>query len=201
MRIFLAGATGVIGIRLVPLLVALGHDVAGMSRSEASGDRLRALGAQPVACDVYDLGRLSSAIDAFAPDLVMHQLTDLPDDGRLVPEHIARNERMRSEGTANLLAASGGAAVLAQSIAFTPVGGNDASVRAHEAAILEAGGVVLQYGLLYGPGTWFPDTVPPGPRIQVDTAARRTAGLLDAPSGVVVVVDVWSGPAKRRGSA
>ena len=83
MRIFLAGASGVLGVRLVPLLVANGHVVAGMTRSPEKVERLRALGAEPVVCDVYDVAALREAVTAFRPELVMHQLTDLPDEADL----------------------------------------------------------------------------------------------------------------------
>jgi len=189
MRVFLAGATGVLGIRLIPLLVTQGHVVAGMTRSEQAADKLRDLGAEPIVCNVYDLERLTSVVESFGPDVVMHQLTDLPDDGAQVPAFIPNNERMRREGTGNLLVAACGVPVIAQSIAFTPVGGDSPSVREHESAVMAAGGVVVQYGLFYGPDTWFPSSMPSGPRIHVDDAARRTVPLLNAPSGVIVLVD------------
>jgi uncharacterized protein YbjT (DUF2867 family) len=78
MRIFLAGASGVIGIRLLPLLVGGGHELAGMTRSDGKAAALRALGAQPVVYDVYDAAALRQAVVGFDPDAVMHQLTDLP---------------------------------------------------------------------------------------------------------------------------
>ena len=106
MRIFVAGASGVIGVRLVPLLVAAGHDVAGMTRSPAKLDRLRALGAEPVLCDVYDAEALRAAVVQFRPDAVMQQLTDLPDDIAQVAALSDRNDRMWREGTRNLLAAA-----------------------------------------------------------------------------------------------
>jgi nucleoside-diphosphate-sugar epimerase len=79
MRIFLAGATGVIGVRLVPLLVDAGHEVAGMTRSPAKVDLVRSLGAEAVVCDVFDKGELVRVVRAFEAEMVMHQLTDLPD--------------------------------------------------------------------------------------------------------------------------
>src|SRR5689334_1014802 len=97
-RIFIAGASGVIGSRLVPLLVGAGHDVAGMTRSPGKLAGLRALGATGVLCDAYDAAALREAVVAFAPDVVMHQLTDLPDDAAELAASAARNDRMRSEG-------------------------------------------------------------------------------------------------------
>ena len=191
MRIFLAGASGVIGVRLVPLLVAGGHTVAGMTRSPEKAEAVRALGAEPVVCDVYEADALERAVSAFRPDLVMHQLTDLPDQLDELTAYRDRNNRMRTEGTRNLLAArqaAGAERFLAQSIAWRPPAGGEA-VEEHERLVLEAGGVVVEYGTFYGPGTFGGDTLPPPPRIHVDEAARRTIALLEAPSGVVVVAE------------
>ena len=80
MRIFIAGASGVIGVRLIPLLAGEGHVVAGMTRSAAKADLLRELGALPVVCDVFDAEALTRALTAFGPVVVFHQLTDLRDD-------------------------------------------------------------------------------------------------------------------------
>jgi nucleoside-diphosphate-sugar epimerase len=192
MRIFVAGASGVIGVRLVPMLVAGGHAVAGMTRSPGKLGALQALGAEPVLCDVYDAGALSAAVVAFGPELVMHQLTDLPDDAAEIPEVSARNDRMRSEGTRNLLAAAAAASVkrfLAQSIAWELPGERAATVRAHEQAVLDAGGVVIRYGQLYGPGTYYETDPPNPPRIHVAEAARQTVPLLDAPVGIIELVE------------
>lgn len=191
MRIFLAGATGVIGSRLLPLLVAAGHDVTGTTRSPERAGMIEKAGGSPVVVDVYDVDALTTAVVASQPDLVMHQLTDLPDDPAAIPERAAANARIRTEGTANLLAAAraaGGARVVAQSIAWTPPGRGDA-VKRHEAAVLDAGGVVVRYGQLYGRGTYYEAEPPAHPRIQVDDAAQRTVPLLEATSGVVVLAD------------
>jgi nucleoside-diphosphate-sugar epimerase len=190
MRIFLAGASGVIGVRLIPLLVDEGHTVAGMTRSPEKASSLNGLGAAPVVCDVFDAEGLTEALTAFGPELVMHQLTDLPDQIDQIPEFASRNNRIRTEGTRNLLAAAqnaGATRFLAQSIAWTPPSGGEA-VAEHERLVLDAGGVVLRYGTFYGPGTYSgSETVPPPPRVHVDEAARRTVALLDAPAGVVVI--------------
>ena len=190
MRVFLAGASGVIGVRLVPVLVAAGHVVAGMTRSAEKAASLRALGAEPVVCDVYEAEALRAAVTAFAPDVVLHELTDLPDEERLIAELAAANARMRREGTANLLAAAcaaGARRILAQSIAWD-VEGEPAAAKAElEQAVLAAGGVVLRYGRFYGPGTYYVHDPPPPPRVHVDAAARRTVELLSAESGVVTI--------------
>lgn len=196
MRIFLAGATGVIGVRLLPLLIADGHTVAGMTRTEAKAATLAQAGAEPVVCDVFDADALRTAVAAFAPDLVMHQLTDLPDDVSQIGEFGERNDRMRQEGTRNLLAAATdagvpGARFLAQSIAWELPGERGEHTRAFERMVLDAGGVIIRYGQLYGPETFYPDpdALPPPPRVHVDEAARATVGLLNAEPGIVEVVE------------
>jgi NAD(P)-dependent dehydrogenase (short-subunit alcohol dehydrogenase family) len=191
MRIFLAGATGVIGIRLLPLLVADGNTVAGMTRSAEKAERVRALGAEPVVCDVFDAPALTEAIKAFQPDALLHQVTDLPDRVDELPDFAERNDRMRTEGTRNLVSAAASAGAehfLAQSIAWRPRG-RGGVVDEHERVVLEIGGVVVRYGQLYGPGTFYETRLPPHPRVHVDDAARRTPPLILAPSGVFVLVE------------
>jgi nucleoside-diphosphate-sugar epimerase len=191
-RIFIAGATGVIGIRLVPLLVAGGHMVAGMTRSEHKADLLRELGAEPVVCDVFDLGALTHAVTAFGPEVVMHQLTDLPDDAADMASFGDRNDRMRSEGTRNLLAAAAAARaerVIAQSVSWELPGNGRAVTAQHERMVLQAGGVVIRYGQLYGPGTFYVTDPPQQPRVHVDDAARQTLPALAVPPAITIVVD------------
>ncbi len=192
MRIFLAGASGVIGVRLLPLLVAAGHEVAGMTRSPGKLDGLTELGAQPVLCDVYDADALRAAVVRFRPDVVMHQLTDLPDTAAEIPEFGDRNDRIRREGTRNLLAAAesaGAERILAQSIAWEQPGNRGLTTRVFENSVLTVAGVVIRYGQLYGPGTYFETEKPSPPRIQIDEAARRTVPILHAPPGIVEVVE------------
>jgi uncharacterized protein YbjT (DUF2867 family) len=193
MRIFVAGATGVIGVRLVPLLVTDGHTVAGMTRSAGKAGQLRELSAEPVVCDVFDRDALTRAVAAFGPDVVFHQLTDLPDDAADLTNFSDRNDRMRGEGTQNLLSAAAAAKagrVIAQSISWEQPSEQRRAVTAgHERAVLQAGGVVIRYGQLYGPGTFFPAAPPESPRIHVDDAARLTLPALLAPPGVTIVAD------------
>jgi nucleoside-diphosphate-sugar epimerase len=191
-RIFIAGATGVIGIRLVPLLVADGYTVAGMTRSAHKVSQLRDCGAEPVVCDVFDLAALTRAVTAFGPDVVVHQLTDLPDDVADIARFGDRNDRMRSEGTCNLLAAASAAKAgrtIAQSVSWELPAGRREVTAEHERAVLGAGGVVIRYGQLYGPGTFYETDPPQHPRIHVDDAARQTLPALAVPPGVTVVVD------------
>jgi nucleoside-diphosphate-sugar epimerase len=191
-RIFVAGATGVIGLRLLPLLIAEGHQVAGMTRSPSKASQIRALGAAPVVCDVYDRARLETAIVSFRPKAVVHELTDLPDDEALVSDDRAANARIRRDGTRNLLGAAeaaGAERFLAQSTAWTLPGEGGAARQELERSVLLAGGIVLRYGRFYGPGTYYESETPPPPRIHVDEAARRTVEALDAPSGVLEIVE------------
>lgn len=192
MRIFLAGASGVIGRRLLPLLVGAGHDVAGLTRSAARSDELAAAGATPVVADVYDAETLTAAVVAFGPDAVLHQLTDLPDDAAELPAYRDRNARMRREGTANLLAAAraaGAERIVAQSVAWQLTGEGAAAVEALETSVLDAGGVVVRYGQFYGPGTFHPDGPPDHPRIHIDDAATRTLPALTMAPGILTVIE------------
>jgi len=178
MRVFVAGATGVMGRRLVPLLVARGDIVAGLTRSQ--GAAVSALGAEPVVCDAFDAAALAKAVSRFAPDVVVHQLTDLPDHEAGLQAAVQANHRARTEGTRNLLSAAGEVKTVAQSTAFP------ALVEQHENLVLAAGGVLLRYGYWYGPGTWYETDPPPAPRIHIDEAARRTVEALDAPRSSVL---------------
>jgi nucleoside-diphosphate-sugar epimerase len=192
-RVFLAGASGVLGSRLVPLLVDAGYIVGAMTRSAGKADRLAALGAQPIVCDVFDRSGLFSAVRAFTPDVLLHELTDLPDELENLPEDSRLNARIRVEGTRNLLDALKGVGptkVVAQSVAWTmPPGVEADAVASLERAVLAVSGVILRYGLLYGPDTYFEGELPPAPRVHIDDAAARTLEALDAPSGILTVVE------------
>ncbi|WP_063012199.1 NAD-dependent epimerase/dehydratase family protein [Nocardia nova] len=194
MRIFVAGATGVLGARLTPLLVSAGFEIAGLTRSESKTSMLTGFGARPVVCDVYDAAALEQAVRDFAPDLVMHQLTDLPDDPADLPAGRAANSRMRREGTANLIAAAqaaGAKRFLAQSVAWEMTGEGQAAKQFLEDAVLGIGGVVLRYGQFYGPGTYYPEDAdrPDPPRIHIAEAAARTVVALDLASGIYAVTE------------
>jgi nucleoside-diphosphate-sugar epimerase len=192
-RIFIAGASGLIGVRLIPLLVAEGHQLAGMTRSPEKATQLAERGVLPVVCDVFDADALTRVVAAFAPEVIFHQLTDLPDNAAELALYSDRNDRMRSEGTRNLLAAAadaGGARVIAQSISWElPSENRRAITAAHERAVLQANGVVIRYGQLWGPGTYYTAAPPEPPRIHVDDAARQTLPALDAAAGMTIVAD------------
>jgi len=181
MHVFLAGAGGAIGRSLIPLLTANGHAVTGTTRSAARARELRALGAEPVVLDGLDRPAVLAAVAAAGPDAIVHQMTALTSafsDLRHVERAFAQTNRLRTEGTDNLLAAARAAGVervVAQSFAGWPAqrtGGpvkdEDApfdpdppaqlragldAIRHAEGAVTAAGGVALRYGGFYGPGT------------------------------------------------
>ena len=192
-RIFLAGASGVIGQRLVPRLVQAGHVVGGLTRSPSKTDLLSHLGAEPILCDVFNREALIQAVRDFKPDVVLNELTDLPDDAEQISELAGLNARIRTEGTRNLIEAarqSGSPKILAQSVAWQLPEGPDAQAVAElERSILAEGGVVLRYGQFYGLGTYNEKKLPDEPRVQIDRAAERTVEALGAPTGIVVIVD------------
>ncbi|MEO8603916.1 MAG: NAD-dependent epimerase/dehydratase family protein [bacterium] len=193
MRIFLAGASGVIGQRLIPRLVQAGHMVGGMTRSSSKTALLAQLGAGPILCDVFDRDALIRAVRDFKPDVILNELTDLPDAVEKIGDHAALNARIRTEGNQNVIEAarrSGSPKILAQTVAWKLPDGPDAvAVAELERSVLAEGGVVLSYGQFYGPGTYNEQQVPAEPRVQIDRAAERTVQLLGAPSGVVVIAD------------
>src|SRR5260221_2115116 len=108
MRVFLAGAAGAIGRRLVPLLLRAGHEVTGMTRSAATASELARAGVVPAVLDVFDAPALMMAVGAAKPDAIIHQLTHLPrqfDDAQIVASY-PKNARIRTESTRNLIAAA-----------------------------------------------------------------------------------------------
>jgi nucleoside-diphosphate-sugar epimerase len=215
MRIFLAGAAGVIGRRLTPLLVLMGHQVTGTTRSAEKAGQIEAMCGQPVVVDVFDADALTAAVIAARPDAVIHQLTDLPSAPGTpgYGEAQRRNVRLRTEGTRNLMAAAIAAGVrstIAQSIAFVYAPGSGprhesdpldtgaqgvrsltvAGVTALEEAVLRAPGIdglVLRYGYFYGPGTWYEKPVKP-PSVHVDAAAH--AALLALTRGAPGIYNI-----------
>lgn len=195
-RIFLAGGSGAIGRRLIPQLVAAGHQLAATTRRAEKAEELRAIGASPVVIDVFDAGGLLAAVAEVKPEVVIHQLTDLPAglDPNKMGEAIIGNARVRDEGTRNLVEAAtsaGARRLIAQSIAWAyapgpephaetdPLdsgaeGGRGISVGgviALERQVLEEPmtGIVLRYGHLYGPGTGA--EIAADPAVHVDAAA------------------------------
>jgi nucleoside-diphosphate-sugar epimerase len=217
-RIFLAGASGLIGQQLVKLLVRAGHQVTGTTRTESRAELLRALGATPAVVDAYDAEALERLVVAQQPEIVLHQLTSLPDnlvslEGAAQEGALQENARMRTAGTANLVAAakaSGARRLIAQSILWIyapgpephlesdPVnveaqGLSGVTVRgvvALERAVLGAPmqAVVLRNGSLYGPGTGR-DAPIRDPSVHVDAAARAAFLAVERGLGVYNVAD------------
>lgn len=193
MRIFLAGATGVVGRRLVPLLRDAHHTVIGTTRVASKAASIERLGAVPSVVDVLDATAIARALADARASIVIHQLTDLSASPN-TPAFAAaleRNARLRIEGTANLMAAaqaSGITRVIAQSVAFLYAPGEGARTEgdavepggvavgalALERAVLGTpgiDGIVLRYGYFYGPGTWSAEPRM-RPALHVDAAAR-----------------------------
>src|SRR5262249_61353492 len=145
-----------------------------MTRSPHKAGLLSGLGAQPVVSDVIDADALTQALIAFGPEVAFHQLPDLPDKLGALAASRDRNDRMRTEGTGNLLAAAAAAGakrVIAQSISWElPSASRRAVTAAHERVVLRAGGGGIPDGQLYGPGTHSPRTPPEQPRSPADHA-------------------------------
>ena len=210
MKVFLAGATGVVGRRLTVLLRRAGHEVAGTTRSEAKAAALRAIGAVPVLVDAYDADKLKLAVYAVQPDVIIHQLTDLPQviDPKTLPAALEANARLRIAGTRNLVDAAltnNVRRVIAQSIAFAyapgqgplteehPIDPAQAGVIALEQAVLQTPGIegiVLRYGRFYGPGTW---TDVPNGRAPLHVDAAAQAALLALTKGEAGIYNIRRG--------
>jgi nucleoside-diphosphate-sugar epimerase len=228
-RIFIAGATGAIGKRLTPLLRATGHHVTGMTRTEAGAESLRALDADPVIVDVFDAKALSCAVVAARPEIVIHQLTDLPRglDPSKMGEARRRNARIRDEGTRNLVQAAiaaGARQLVAQSIAWAYAPGAGAhseqdpldadaegdrgmtikAVIALEELVLQSpplAGVVLRYGQLYGSRTGAENAWGALP-LHVDAAAYAALLAVDrGASGIFNIVEPNDQVATQKASA
>ena len=209
MRVFVAGATGALGRRLVPLLVVGGHQVTAMTRSPGKAAGLRAAGAEPVVADALDRDAVLAAVAEARPEVVVHQLTALAGalNLRRFDESFAATNRLRTEGTDHLVAAAraaGARRLVAQSFAgwpFARVGGpvkteDDPldpeppaelrrtldAIRRLESAVLGADGLeglVLRYGGFYGPGT---SVGAGGP--MLDDLRRRRFPMVGAGTGV-----------------
>lgn len=198
MKIFFAGASGAIGRRLTPLLRKAGHDVTAMTRSPEAARALEASGIHAAIADVFDADAVKRAAMRAQPEIVLHQLTDLPrvlgDEAQLAAAY-PRNARIRTEGTRNLVAAAkaaGARRFIVQSVAFAYAPGNEPhaetdalnvadgprapTVRAAadmEQQVLNSGmeAIVLRYGLFYGPGTWSEGPARQ-PSLHIDAAAQ-----------------------------
>lgn len=196
MKVFVAGASGVIGRPTVRRLVEAGHDVVGMTRREERAGEIRAAGGEAVVCDVFDAAATREAVVAARPEVVLHALTALPPKFDPKSDYLAATNEVRTEGTRNLVTAAkaaGARRIVAESVAFfyEPEGdwvkGEDAplfrdppgrfaagcdALVSLESQVLEAGqpeGVVLRFGWFYGPGTYYDR----GGSVAEETAKRR----------------------------
>jgi 2-alkyl-3-oxoalkanoate reductase len=199
MKIFIAGATGALGRQLVPMLVANGHEVVGMTRSEAKADQVRSMGARPAIADALDPDAVAQAVARAEPQAIVHQLTALSGtmDLRNMDRFFEETNRLRTEGTDHLLAAGravGARRFVAQSFAGWPYARTDgpvkseadpldptppeamrntlAAIRHLEEAVTRAHwteGIVLRYGGFYGPGT----SLSSDPRADITAGIRR----------------------------
>jgi nucleoside-diphosphate-sugar epimerase len=202
---------------LTPLLLDAGHTVAGTTRSAARAETLRALGAEPILVDVFDAKALTEAACAFRPDVVIHQLTDLQHihESSRVAEALARNARIRDEGTRNLVEAAiaaGARRLIAQSIAWMYAPGPEPHSEADPLDLDATGSravsmkgvaalenrtlnspplqaVVLRYGYIYGPGTGA-DRPAAAPSLHVDAAASAALRAVETTvSGVFNIAE------------
>ncbi|MEM5427976.1 NAD(P)-dependent oxidoreductase [Cupriavidus oxalaticus] len=182
MKIFVAGATGAIGLPLVRVLRALNHEVTGMTRAGAGADRLRELGARVSFADAFHPQSVQDAIRTASPDVVIDQLTWLPANPADIIKSMPDDTRLHREGGGNLLAAAEALGVkryIVQSRGFYltappgklademaglrcdapgEIGESARVIGAYENAVMDSAsleGVVLRYGFFYGPGTWY----------------------------------------------
>ncbi len=213
MRVFVAGATGALGRPLVPKLVAAGHEVTGMTRSESKTDDVRRVGARAVVADVFDVDALGAAMEEARPEVIVHELTALPDriDFRKADTYAATN-RVRTEGTRNLIEAAraaGARRLVCQSIAFAyrmdgeglkteddpllseaagAFGSAVSALREMEAMVLGSDGLeglVLRYGFFYGPGTYYAAN-----GTSTDDVRRRRLPIVGKGGGVFSFIHV-----------
>ena len=208
MKVFVAGAGGAMGHQLVPRLVAAGHQVVGMTRSPGKRETVMALGAEPVVADALNPDQLTEAVWAAAPDVIVHELTAIATlDMRHFDRSFAQTNRLRSEGTDNLLAAGrvvGVQRFVAQSFTGWPYARTGGPVKTEEDALDPAPatemresltairhledavtgadwteGIVLRYGGFYGPGT----SLAPGGE-QYEMVRKRKYPVVGSGAGV-----------------
>lgn len=222
MKIFLAGSTGVIGRSLIPMLVQKGHEVFGMIRSESNVEMIQEMGGKPVVADAFDRDNVYAVLNEIKPDVVIHQLTSLNSGD------VNENARIRKEGTRNLVDAAictGVKKIIAQSISWAYEPGNtlateetpldinaplprkitiDGVLALEEKVSQMPEFVILRYGTLYGPGTWYSRDGKIAMQLRrqelfatngitsflhVEDAARAAVLALNWPSGIVNIVD------------
>jgi len=199
MNVFVAGGSGTIGVPLIRALVDDGHQVTALTRSPGNREPLHALGAAAVVADALDPDALVAAVAAAHPTHVIHQLTALPKEGPRRASDIAATNRLRMDGTSNLLRAAIGArarrfivgsfAALSTSDAAGPRDAAAAAVRSMESQVLGATrgglieGVVLRYGMFYGPGV-------PSTAALVELVRRRRLPVVRGDTGQLPLIHI-----------
>jgi nucleoside-diphosphate-sugar epimerase len=214
MKVFVAGGSGAIGVPVVRQLVAAGHQVTALTRTGANADKLRALGATPAVADALDAAALGRLVAAAQPTHVIHELTAIPKGGVRNARDLEPTNRLRIEGTRNLIdgaVAAGAKRLVVGSFAiFRGAAPADAppdvraaaeAVRSMELQTLEASragrieGVVLRYGLFYGPETGSTAQMIAMAKRRMLPTIRGDQGLLssihveDAASATVAALD------------
>jgi nucleoside-diphosphate-sugar epimerase len=207
MRVFVAGASGAVGSRLLPLLLSAGHSVVGLTRTSAKADAIRRAGAEPTIADALNRAAIVEAVAVVKPDVIVHEMTSLSaaNDLRRFDRSFGFTNRLRTEGLQNLLAAAkqtGTPRILAQSFCGWPYARRGGPVKSEDDPLdpqpprelrrtlqairyLESAvtgspdfeGVVLRYGAFYGPGTGLLD----GP--MIDQLRRRRMPLIGDGNG------------------
>lgn len=213
MRVFVAGASGAIGGPLIRQLVEAGHHVTGTTRREARAEEIRSAGATAVVCDVFDAPALESAVKEAAPEVVVNQLTSLPEDFNPRKIDYTPTNRVREEGGSNLMKAAlavGARRYVTQSIAFIyapegdwvksedarpfedpppPFNEGARAMLAHEREVLGTEGIeglVLRYGQFYGPGTYYT----PGSGSIAKQVEKRMLPLVGPGTGMASFIHV-----------
>ncbi|PER45889.1 dTDP-glucose 4,6-dehydratase [Bacillus thuringiensis] len=229
MKIFVAGATGVIGRSLLPMLIKNGHTVFAMIRNTSQVEAMKRLGAIPVIADVFNREAVFSVLEETNPDVVIHQLTSLSS------WNFEDNAKIRTKGTRNLVDAAknvGVQKIIAKSISWAYEPGDTFATEKDslhitasmprqvtvngilklEKAVTELPeSVILRYGTLYGPGTWYAENGLIANQVRnneiiasdgissfihVEDAARATMLALNWPSGIVNIVDNYPATSK-----
>jgi nucleoside-diphosphate-sugar epimerase len=199
MNVFVAGASGTIGVPLVRALVAAGHHVTALTRSPGKREALQTLGASPVIANALDRDALVGAVVAAHPTHVIHQLTALPREGPRRASDVEATNRLRRDGTRNLLQAAissharrfivGSFAPLAASAPATMQNAAAAAVQSMESQVLEAtrqgliDGIVLRYGMFYGPGV-------PSTAALVELVRKRRWPVVRGDAGQLPIIHI-----------
>jgi nucleoside-diphosphate-sugar epimerase len=213
MNVFLAGSSGAIGVPIVRALVAAGHEVTALTRWAANEPRLRALGATPAVADALDAEALRRVVVKARPTHVIHQLTALPKGGPRSARDLAPTNRLRIDGTRNLVDAAvaagakrfivGSFALIGSAKSALPAEAQAAAdaVRSMESQVLDASarrrfeGIILRYGLFYGPDNGMTQQMIALARRRLLPAVRGDRGLLppihidDAASATIAALD------------